>query len=71
MNDLRQVRADSLTSRQQAFLNTMRKHDHHVVVLRENGKLIFKGPVIGSGPMPGETEGRPGLWPQGVEGRGD
>jgi hypothetical protein len=58
MTDLRQVRDESLTSRQQAFLHTMRKHDHHAVVLRDNGRLIFKGPVIGTGPMPGDEPDR-------------
>jgi hypothetical protein len=69
MSDLKQVREESLTSRQQSFLTTLKKHDQRVVVLRDNGRLIFKGPVIGEGPMPSdEPEPKPGSWTHRVSG---
>jgi len=55
--DIRQVHEENLPQRQRAFLAKLRQHDQKVVVLREYGKLVFHGPVIGDGPMPQDDGG--------------
>jgi hypothetical protein len=50
--DIRQVPEDNLPPRQRTFLDKLRQHDKKVVVLRDGGALLFRGPVIGEGPMP-------------------
>ncbi len=59
MNLLRLIETDearvdenSLTVRQQLFLRKIRLHDQGIFVSRAMGKLMFNGPLIGSGLMP-------------------